>query len=147
MESYLPLKTPTGIGWNFTKDFLLVIKRNMSIWYWLLVTFEPSQLTVKSNEVFLIGVSLLRLFFLNGYLFHPYFRINHLVWFYADSRGEGVEFPFSFYLLLAYPTFFCVFPSGRSFSFQWRKKVGLRTNKVLWREYYLQWNGSVEIVV
>lgn len=30
----LTLKTPTGIGWNFTKDFLLVItiKRNMSIW-------------------------------------------------------------------------------------------------------------------
>ena len=31
MESNLPLKTSTGIGWNFTKDFLLVIKRNMSI--------------------------------------------------------------------------------------------------------------------
>ena len=30
----LTLKTPTGIGWNFTKDFLLVItiKRNMSVW-------------------------------------------------------------------------------------------------------------------
>ena len=30
----LTLKTPTGIGWNFTKDFLLVItiKRNISIW-------------------------------------------------------------------------------------------------------------------
>ena len=30
----LTLKTPTGIGWNFTKDFLLVItiKRNMNIW-------------------------------------------------------------------------------------------------------------------
>ena len=29
----LTLKTPTGIGWNFTKDFLLVItiKRNMSV--------------------------------------------------------------------------------------------------------------------
>lgn len=26
--------------------------------------------------------------------------------------------------------FLCVFPSGRSFSFQGRKKVGLRTNKV-----------------
>ena len=34
--------------------------------------------------------------------------------------------------------FLCVFPSGRSFSVQWRKKVGLRTNKVLRREYYLQ---------
>ena len=43
--------------------------------------------------------------------------------------------------------FLCVFPSGRSFSFQWRKKIGLRTNKVLRREYYLQLNGSVEIVV
>ena len=75
------------------------------------------------------------------------FILSDFFWFYADSRGEEVEFPFSFSLLLAYPTFFlCVFPSGRSFSFQWRKKVGLRTNKVLWREYYLQWNGSVEIV-
>ena len=59
------------------------------------------------------------------------FILSDFFWFYADSRGEGVEFPFSFSLLLAYPTFFlCVFPSGRSFSFQWRKKVGLRTNKV-----------------
>src|SRR3712207_8290734 len=34
-------------------------------------------------------------------------------------------------LFRSFPTFFlCVFPSGRSFSFQGRKKVGLRTNKV-----------------
>ena len=52
------------------------------------------------------------------------FILSDFFWFYADSRGEEVEFPFSFSLLLAYPTFFlCVFPSGRSFSFQWRKKV------------------------
>lgn len=56
----------------------------------------------------------------------------------ADG-GEGVEFPFFIFSILVFPTFFlCVFPSGRSFSFQWRKKVGLRTNKVLRREYYLQ---------
>ena len=42
-----------------------------------------------------------------------------------------VEFPFFFFSVLVFPTFFlCVFPSGRSFSFQGRKKVGLRTNKV-----------------
>ena len=50
-----------------------------------------------------------------------------------------VEFPFFFFSVLVFPTFFlCVFPSGRSFSFQGLKKVGLRTNKVLRREYYLQ---------
>ena len=49
------------------------------------------------------------------------------------------EFPFFTFSILVFPTFFlCVFPSGRSFSFQGRKKVGLRTNKVLRREYYLQ---------
>ena len=41
-------------------------------------------------------------------------------------------------LFLVYPIFFAFFRRGRSFSFQWRKKVGLRTNKVLRREYYLQ---------
>lgn len=93
---------------------------------------ESLRVQVPPKLIFCISVSSYLIFF----------------WFYADSRGEEVEFPFSFSLLLAYPTFFlCVFPSGRSFSFQWRKKVGLRTNKVLWREYYLQWNGSVEIVV
>lgn len=58
----------------------------------------------------------------------------------VDAKlGEGVEFPFFIFSILVFPTFFlCVFPSGRSFSFQWRKKVGLRTNKVLRREYYLQ---------
>ena len=46
-------------------------------------------------------------------------------------EGEGVEFPFFIFSILVFPTFFlCVFPSGRSFSFQGRKKVGLRTNKV-----------------
>ena len=62
------------------------------------VTFEPSQLTVKSNEVFLSGficsflcppeaherkersanlpTALLRLFFLNGYPSHPYFGVR-----------------------------------------------------------------------
>ena len=62
------------------------------------VTFEPSQLTVKSNEVFLSGficsflcppeaherkersanlpTALLRLFFLNGYPSHPYFGVS-----------------------------------------------------------------------
>ena len=58
----------------------------------------------------------------------------------VDAKlGEGVEFPFFIFSILVFPTFFlCVFPSGRSFSFQGRKKVGLRTNKVLRREYYLQ---------
>ena len=52
---------------------------------------------------------------------------------------KELSFNFFFSLFLAYPTFFfCVFPSGRSFSFQWHKKVGLRINKVLRREYYLQ---------
>ena len=42
-----------------------------------------------------------------------------------------LEFPFFIFSVLVFPTFFlCVFPSGRSFSFQGRKKVGLRTNKV-----------------
>ena len=46
-------------------------------------------------------------------------------------EGEGVEFPFFIFSILVFPTFFlCVFPSGRSFSFQGRKKVGLRTKKV-----------------
>ena len=54
-------------------------------------------------------------------------------------EGEGVEFPFFIFSILVFPTFFlCVIPKGRSFSFQGRKKVGLRTNKVLRREYYLQ---------
>ena len=46
-------------------------------------------------------------------------------------EDEGVEFPFFIFSILVFPTYFlCVFPSGRSFSFQGRKKVGLRTNKV-----------------
>ena len=41
-----------------------------------------------------------------------------------------LSFHFSFSLSSCFRHFFCVFPSGRSFSFQGRKKVGLRTNKV-----------------
>ena len=41
-----------------------------------------------------------------------------------------LSFHFSFSLSSCFRHFFCVFPSGRSFSFQRRKKVGLRTNKV-----------------
>ena len=66
--------------------------------HWLFVTFEPSQLTVKSNEVFFIGflcsflfppeaherkersanlpTALLCLFFLNGYPSRPYFGVR-----------------------------------------------------------------------
>lgn len=60
------------------------------------------------------------------------------------SEVRELSFHFLFLFLFLFPClshirhFLCVFSSGRSFSFQWRKKVGLRTNKVLRREYYLQ---------
>ena len=45
---------------------------------------------------------------------------------YADSRGEGVEFPFSFSLLLAYPTFFYAsFRRVGRFRFSGVKRQGL----------------------
>lgn len=71
------------------------------------------------------------------------FILSDFFFFFFDFMRipEVRELSFNFFFFPASrisDIFLCVFPSGRSFAFQGRKKVGLRTNKVLRREYYLQ---------
>ena len=86
---------------------------------------EPASASATQIDILYLSFILSDFFFFFDFMRIPKVReLSFNFFFFPASRISDI--------------FLCVFPSGRSFSFQGRKKVGPRTNKVLRREYYLQ---------